>query len=153
MGDDYGENFCPGVINMNMQAQDRIISATFQERIAQDQKWGSQINKTDSTWMAILGEEIGELAEAILSENQENVAEESIQSIAVLVAWAEAFDARALLPGLNNSLLTMYQAMGKICKGILEEKQSLILSGVYNLEDELTQVRRGLFPDEILGNW
>ena len=64
------------------------------ERVAQDAKWGRQ-NHDDYIWLAILMEEVGEAAQAILQEQgAERVREELVQSAAVIVAWLEAMDRR-----------------------------------------------------------
>lgn len=53
----------------------------------QDKKWGEQ-NHRDSTWLAILSEEVGEAAKAILEGK--NLDEEVVQIAAVAVAWEES---------------------------------------------------------------
>ena len=73
---------------------DRIIK----ERQAQDAKWGEQ-NHPDEWWLAILMEEIGELAEAVLETRfggphggVAKIRREAVQSAAVLVAFLERMD-------------------------------------------------------------
>ena len=68
------------------------------ERAQQDQKWGEQ-NHSDTLWLAILGEEFGEVARAILQQDGDasgNVRDELIQVAAVAVAWVESRDRRAI---------------------------------------------------------
>ena len=73
-----------------MKELDLIMS----ERLAQNAKWGEQ-NHDDYTWLAILTEEVGEAAQAMLQEQGvERVREELVQSAAVIVAWLEAMDRR-----------------------------------------------------------
>lgn len=60
------------------------------ERNRQDEKWGSQRKLPNGTWLAILGEEFGESAKAILERS--NLREELVQVAAVAVAWIEAID-------------------------------------------------------------
>ena len=56
------------------------------ERNAQDKQWGQQ-QHTDEKWLAIAVEEVGELAEAILENNEEAMLEEIVQVAAVLENW------------------------------------------------------------------
>ena len=73
-----------------MTALGLIIS----ERIAQNVKWGEQ-NHDDCKWLAILAEEVGEAAQAMLQEQgAARVREELVQAAAVIVAWLEAMDRR-----------------------------------------------------------
>jgi len=63
------------------------------ERHAQDIKWGEQ-NHDDYKWLAILSEEVGELAKEILSRNDLLTLNELTQVAAVAVAWLEAIERR-----------------------------------------------------------
>ena len=68
------------------------------ERKRQDAKWGEQ-NHDDAMWFCILGEEFGELAQAVLHTKvggraAGTVREELVQTAAVAVAWIEAMDRR-----------------------------------------------------------
>lgn len=58
------------------------------ERMKQDAKWGEQ-NHTPLKWLAILMEEVGEVAQAILQGNRLQCIEELIQCAAVIIAWLE----------------------------------------------------------------
>lgn len=63
------------------------------ERIRQDQKWGEQ-NHNPFVWLAILGEEVGEVNKAVLEANFSNkdyseYRNELIQVAAVAVAMIE----------------------------------------------------------------
>ena len=49
------------------------------EREAQDEKWGEQ-RHSDEKWLAILLEELGEAAKAVLEKNEEGLLEETVQS-------------------------------------------------------------------------
>jgi NTP pyrophosphatase (non-canonical NTP hydrolase) len=71
----------------------RIMNAIAQERQRQDEKWGIQ-NHGDGKWAAILMEEVGEVATAILHNDPKNLREELIQVAAVAAAWVEALDRR-----------------------------------------------------------
>ena len=61
------------------------------ERNAQDEKWGEQ-RHSDEKWLAIAVEEVGELAEAILENNEEGLLEEIVQLAAVLQNWVTSRD-------------------------------------------------------------
>jgi NTP pyrophosphatase (non-canonical NTP hydrolase) len=63
------------------------------ERGSQLRKWGVQ-RHTDAVWLAILHEETGEAARAILEADEENMRAELIQVAAVAVAWVEDIDRR-----------------------------------------------------------
>ena len=74
----------------------RISKETFQdliqmEREDQYEKWGSQ-DHSDEKWLAILLEELGEAAEAVLDENDEVLLIEVVQIAAVLQAWVTSRD-------------------------------------------------------------
>lgn len=60
-----------------------------QERKAQDAKWGEQ-NHQPPFWYVILGEEVGEIAEAILEWGKKDLETEIIQAAAVLKAMWES---------------------------------------------------------------
>lgn len=68
-----------------------IYSDITAERRRQDEKWGDQVH-SPATWMAILAEEFGEAAGAML-EGKSSWREELIQVAAVVVAIVEAYDA------------------------------------------------------------
>lgn len=63
------------------------------ERQRQNKKWGEQ-NHSDEWWLAILTEEVGELAQAILhakfgGKASDDVEKELIQTAAVAAQWVE----------------------------------------------------------------
>lgn len=74
-----------------------IIESIKEERIRQDEKWGHPRKNHNVEWLAILGEEFGELCKAVLTWHfgksdsiaSGNMFNESIQVIAVVVAWLE----------------------------------------------------------------
>lgn len=69
---------------------DAIIAALLAERERQDRKWGRDFRgRHDSFWLTILAEEFGEVAEAILEHDEENVKTELIECAAVIFAWLE----------------------------------------------------------------
>lgn len=61
------------------------------EREAQDAKWGEQ-HHSDEKWLAILLEELGETAEAVLEKNEEGLLEEVVQVAEVLQNWVTSRD-------------------------------------------------------------
>lgn len=69
-----------------------ILNSIVDERIRQDEKWGDQSRHPPTFWYAILGEEVGEVANAILHEDTRAVAKELIQVAAVAVAWLETME-------------------------------------------------------------
>lgn len=69
------------------------------ERLAQDARWGQQ-NHSDEWWLAILGEEFGEVSQAILHDRFGGKAsgttrKELVQLAAVAMAWIECIDRRS----------------------------------------------------------
>lgn len=68
-----------------------ILDQIYLERERQDEKWGPQ-DHTLEGWYTILGEEVGEVAMAILEEWHTNVREELVQVAAVCVAMIEDID-------------------------------------------------------------
>lgn len=67
---------------------DKILNLVRLERERQDKKWGQQ-NHEAPLWKFILDEELGETAKSYLENDHQNYLVELIQSIAVMVAWAE----------------------------------------------------------------
>ncbi|MNW53171.1 hypothetical protein D3C74_307220 [compost metagenome] len=84
---------------------DSAIQSVIQERVRQDAKWGEQ-NHEPMAWMGILGEEFGELCEAVNETHFNNGAEarkkggyenmrtEAVQVAAVAISFIEALDRR-----------------------------------------------------------
>lgn len=67
-----------------------------EERTRQDQKWGPlPRNLPWKTWLAILLEEVGEVAKALLEHDDVELSKECIQCAAVIAAWME--DGKMLL--------------------------------------------------------
>lgn len=70
---------------------EKVFELIKKERERQDKKWG--VNKHDSfVWLAIITEELGEVAQAIFSSNGRAIRDELVQVAAVAVAWLEQFD-------------------------------------------------------------
>jgi NTP pyrophosphatase (non-canonical NTP hydrolase) len=69
---------------------DDIVQDVYLECRRQDEKWGCTFpGRPDSYWLTILTEEVGELAEAILDENETHIHEEAIQVAAVIFKFLE----------------------------------------------------------------
>lgn len=67
----------------------RIIRMVWEERQRQISKWGKYRNLPSRTWLAILMEEVGEIAKADLEHDRSNQIDEIIQVIAVCIAWLQ----------------------------------------------------------------
>lgn len=74
-----------------------VLDLITEERGRQDAKWGANRNLRNVEWLTILMEEIGEVAKAML-EDQNHVRHELIQVAAVAVAWLECIDRRGHCP-------------------------------------------------------
>lgn len=74
--------------------QTAILLDILRERLKQDEKWGANRDLDDKTWLAILVEEVGETAMAML-DHDGTVREELIQVAAVALAWLECLDRNA----------------------------------------------------------
>lgn len=70
-----------------------------EERARQDLKWGANRDLADLEWLAILTEEIGEAAEAVLNGRDRRgngLGDEVVQVAAVALAWLEALARRTV---------------------------------------------------------
>lgn len=70
------------------------------ERARQDEKWGANRFLDDLCWLAVLTEELGEVAKAILEQNTTSAPnterdEELTQVAAVAIAWLDCINRRA----------------------------------------------------------
>lgn len=68
-----------------------ILREISDERLRQDTKWGER-NQSPTTWLPILTEEVGEVANAILEGDENNYRVELIQVAAVAIAMIECLD-------------------------------------------------------------
>ena len=68
----------------------RIFLNVVHEMGYQDNLWGSQRALPNLRWNAILVEEVGEVAKAILEEDHNNLERELVQVAAVCVQWLKA---------------------------------------------------------------
>ena len=80
---------------------DRIILEVKDERERQNNKWGEQ-NHDSYTWLAILVEEIGELAQAALhnsfgGEAKGTLRTELLHTAAVAIQWLEDIECEHML--------------------------------------------------------
>lgn len=75
-----------------MGSKGAALKAVLAERIRQENKWGDQSDNCPLLWNAILGEEVGEVANAILEQDQENYPVELIQVAAVAVSAYEHYN-------------------------------------------------------------
>ena len=88
-------------MQLNITDQEWLVyHAVLTERQRQDAKWGEQ-NHPNEWWLAILGEEFGELSQAVLETHFkngsdkggiENIRREAIQVAAVAIAMIECID-------------------------------------------------------------
>ena len=83
--------------------QARVLAEIQRERLRQDEEWGAdRTGQSDLYWLAILGEEFGEVDMAVVEEgdglntitSDHPIYAEVIQVAAVAVAWAEAMRQR-----------------------------------------------------------
>lgn len=73
---------------MNEKSFDIAMGFIRRERAAQDAKWGEQ-NHDPEYWLAILVEEVGEVAAALCKKDRHNYLMETIQVAAVATAMIE----------------------------------------------------------------
>jgi NTP pyrophosphatase (non-canonical NTP hydrolase) len=112
------------------------IEAIIQERKRQDEKWGVQ-NHGPSGWLAILVEEVGETAKAILEGSVPIYRRELTQVAAVAVAALECADRQAFeIP----SLVEAQQELSRTRKKA---------AGADKLLDALCRIRDGQWPQAI----
>lgn len=71
---------------------EQVLMEVRAERLRQDEKWGSQRALHPRTWLTILVEEVGEVANASLERDHANYREELVQVAAVAVAAVESYD-------------------------------------------------------------
>jgi len=74
-----------------------VLSQILDRRKLQNEKWGYPQYHTIEGWLAILVEEVGEVAEAILEKNPSDIRDELIDVAAVAVAAIEHMDLDMLL--------------------------------------------------------
>lgn len=77
-----------------MTALDRVIAEVRAERERQDVKWGEQ-NHDLPMWLAILSEEVGEVAKDVVEHYVKGYREELIQVAAVAISAVQALDRKS----------------------------------------------------------
>lgn len=78
-----------GLLHRELTAD--VVGEVGDERVRQDKKWGEQ-NHAAPVWFAILGEEVGEVARAMLEGKPGAYREELLQVAAVAIAAVECYD-------------------------------------------------------------
>ena len=71
-----------------------ILQLIKEERDQQDGKWGAKRSLSQMTWLTILMEEVGEVAESILDLDDANYPVELVQVAAVAAAALESYYAQ-----------------------------------------------------------
>lgn len=73
------------------------LQLVMMERARQDRLWGANRNLPDLKWLAVLTEEVGEVAKAILGSPESvslAIRNELVETCAVALAWLEAIERR-----------------------------------------------------------
>lgn len=78
---------CPACVRQN-----KILQRIVDERRRQDKKWGTKFSNSAERWLAILAEEFGEAAMAVVDRQYDDLDKELIQVAAVCVKFLEFFD-------------------------------------------------------------
>lgn len=71
---------------------DKVLDQVYTERRRQDEKWGANRPLNTTPFLAILMEEVGEVATDTFAGSLDTLRTELIQVAAVAVAWIEAID-------------------------------------------------------------
>lgn len=69
-----------------------ILDLIEKELVRQDLKWGKNRILDDRTWIAVLLEEVGEVARASLGHDKVNLKEELVQVAAVCVSFLHSIE-------------------------------------------------------------
>ena len=80
-----------GGLKTGIMKKEEIVNLILSERKKQDIKWGEQ-NHSRYKWLAILGEEVGEVNKAALEDKYDDVIDELIQVGAVTIAMIESLE-------------------------------------------------------------
>lgn len=111
-------------------SQAKVIFDVIAERNAQDAKWGAQHHGPDG-WLAILVEEIGEVAKAILEGRGFGYRDELIQVAAVAIAAIESCDQGNLELGSLAKLQLEVRTLraGIVAAGLIEQAAAEVTPG------------------------
>src|SRR5690242_8845044 len=83
---------------------DNIIKDILNEVARQDVKWGKNRILKKDLWLVVMGEEYGEVAEAILNNDNDNYREELIQLAALCLQSVQSFDgSRETIDDVNKN--------------------------------------------------
>jgi len=82
-------NYPPEMTICGVALFEKVTKAVLGERIFQVTKWGGHRNMSHFEWLAILVEEVGEIARAMLQNEGTRISHELIQVAAVAMAWVE----------------------------------------------------------------
>ena len=82
-----------------MSEIDSVLREVVAERGRQDRRWGEQ-NHSPVRWLAVLAEEVGEVAEAVLGFDDRRYRAELVQAAAVCVAAIESLDRATRRPAV-----------------------------------------------------
>ncbi len=142
-----------------------VINNIFQERKRQNAKWGEQ-NHDDYRWLAILTEEVGELAQAVLHDEfggkAAGTAETELLHVAAVSAqWLEHFQRRkretAVPPPAKNALIARCRHCGRAVYASVEVVEHIddegpelleLLTAGFDLVYTDVETARGLFGCE-----
>ncbi len=80
-----------GRLKIYIMKKEEIVDLILLERKKQDVKWGEQ-NHNIYKWLAILGEEVGEVNKAALENKYNDIIDELIQIGAVTIAMIESLE-------------------------------------------------------------
>lgn len=81
----------PSVLDTQASLTDGAILSVRSERKRQDEKWGPSMERPSPS-LAVLMEEVGEVANALLENDEDNLRVELVQVAAVALAMVEAID-------------------------------------------------------------
>ena len=70
--------------------EEKVLRAIGDERNYQDMLWGTQ-NHSPEHWVTILMEEVGEVAKAVLENDNSEYVDEMVQVAAVVIAALECY--------------------------------------------------------------
>ncbi len=84
-----------------MNDRTRIHDMIINEEYKQEEKWGEQ-NHDNYYWICILTEEIGEIAKALIENQNEDMEKEIIQTAAVCVSWVDCIKRKGIIYNVSR---------------------------------------------------